>query len=380
MKVNRISRRRPAPRGMALILALATGLAACGNDARADGAQESADAQAASAQGTQRVINVEVEVLENADFREEIRLTGTVRAARDVVISAEESGVIREMLVDRGRRVAAGAPLFRIDDRILSSQLREAEARLALARETWDRRRRLFEEDGVGSELQYLEARYQHEQAEATMETLRERQSRTVIRAPFDGVLEERMVELGSSVSPGTPVARVVQVNPVKIAAGVPERLSGEVRVGSPVRVSFDVLPGEVFEGQVGFVGATVNARNRTFEVEVELPNPGGIAKPEMVANVEILRDVREAVVVVPQNALVRTEEGFVAFVAELDPGSGGDTGVVRVRPVRLGPAQRNQVVVEEGLAPGDRLVVVGQQQVADGDRIRVVGTREGSQ
>jgi membrane fusion protein, multidrug efflux system len=351
-------------------------LQGCGGDARAgDAAEGQADAEAPAV--SSRVLNVEVEIVEPTEFRENIRLTGVVHAARDVTVSAEESGVIREIIVERGQSVAQGAPILRIDDRILQTQLREAEARATLARETWDRRRRLFEEDQVGSELAYLEARSQAEQAEAMLENLRERSNRTVIRAPFAGTLEDREVEVGSSVAPGTPVARIVQVNPVKVSAGVPERLSGQVRVGASVRISFDVLPGEVFEGRVNYVGATVNPRNRTFEAEVTLPNPGGIAKPEMVANVEILRDRLENVVVVPQSALVRTEEGFVAFVVE---GGTGTEGVVRVRTVRLGPAQRNQVVVEEGLAPGDRLVVVGQQQVADGDRVRIVQTRGGEQ
>ncbi len=371
--------RHPLRRGRAWPLAAGALLlaAGCGGDARADDTGEGRPATAATTQeSSSRVINVEVEALAPTDFREEIRLTGVVRASRDVTVSAEESGVIREIIVDRGRSVAEGAPLFRIDDRVLQAQLREAEARAALARETWERRRRLFEEDGVGSELAYLEARYQAEQAEAALENLRERADRAIIRAPFAGTLEDRAVEVGTSVAPGTPVARIVQVNPVKVSAGVPERLSGEVRVGAPVRITFDVLPGEVFEGQVNYVGATVNPRNRTFEAEVTLPNPGGIAKPEMVANVEILRDRLDGVIVVPQGALVRTEEGFVAFVVDVDAGS-GDGGVVRTRALRLGPAQRNQVVVEEGLEAGDRLVVVGQQQVAEGDRVRVVRTRE---
>jgi membrane fusion protein, multidrug efflux system len=375
---------RPAARG-SRVWFLAAGavllLQGCGGDARAgDGAGEQADAGTSAS--ASRILNVEVEIVQPTAFREEIRLTGVVRAARDVTVSAEESGVIREIIVERGQTVAQGAPILRIDDRILQAQLREAEARATLARETWDRRRRLFEEDRVGSELAYLEARSMAEQAEASLENLRERADRSVIRAPFAGILEDREVEVGSSVAPGTPVARIVQVNPVKVSAGVPERFSGDVRVGAPARISFDVLPGEVFEGQVNYVGATVNPRNRTFEAEVTLPNPGGIAKPEMVANVEILRGQLENVVVVPQSALVRTEEGFVAFVVEGggDAGAAGTEGVVRVRALRLGPAQRNQVVVEEGLAQGDRLVVVGQQQVADGDRVRIVRTRGGEQ
>jgi multidrug efflux pump subunit AcrA (membrane-fusion protein) len=119
-------------------------------------------------------------------------------------------------------------------------------------------------------------------------------------------------------------------------------------------------------------VGATVNPENRTFAVELLVPNPGRAIKPEMVASIEIVRRSLEAAIVIPQEAIVRVEEGFVGFVVEED----GTGTVARVRTLVLGSTQQNQVVVESGLEPGDRLVVVGQNQVANGDHVRVVGTR----
>jgi membrane fusion protein (multidrug efflux system) len=354
-----------------LVLFVAMAVGSCGGDARA-GDAEGAESPASGQPSFQRVINVEVQRVEPQPFQEIIRITGTVQANQDVTLSAEESGVVRELLVPRGASVGQGDPLVRIDDSILQPQVREAEARAALAQESWERRRRLFEEDRVGSELAYLEARYQAEQAEAQLATLRERLARTVIRAPIRGVVDERMVEVGTMVSAGTPVVRMVQIDPVKVQGGVPERFAGDVRPGASARVTFDVLRGEVFQADVRFVGSTVNPRNRTFEVELALPNPGRIIKPEMVANLELSRRDLTDALVIPQNALVRVEEGFVVFVAVDEDGQ----GVAQVRPVRLGPAQRNLVVVEEGLDPGDRLIVVGQNQVANGDRIQVVGER----
>ncbi|TVR56754.1 MAG: efflux RND transporter periplasmic adaptor subunit [Gemmatimonadales bacterium] len=354
-----------------LVLFVAMAVGACGDDARA-GDAAGTESQATGQASFQRVINVEVQRVEPQPFQEIIRVTGTVQANQDVTLSAEESGVVRELLVPRGASVGQGDPLVRIDDAILQPQVREAEARAALAQESWERRRRLFEDDRVGSELAYLEARYQAEQAEAQLATLRERLGRTIIRAPIRGVVDERMVEVGTMVSAGTPVVRMVQIDPVKVQGGVPERFAGDVRPGASARVTFDVLRGEVFQADVRFVGSTVNPRNRTFEVELALPNPGRIIKPEMVANLELSRRDLTDALVIPQNALVRVEEGFVVFVAVDEDGQ----GVAQVRPVRLGPAQRNLVVVEEGLDPGDRLIVVGQNQVANGDRIQVVGER----
>jgi membrane fusion protein, multidrug efflux system len=365
MSMDRTKDRPARTRGVlavagAALLALA--VQGCGGDAQADG--QTAEAP------YERVINVEVRELATRPFTETTRITGTVQANQDVEVSAEEAGVIRELPVEQGRAVRAGDPIARIDDRSLRAQVREAEARAQLARETWERRRRLFEVDGVGSELAYLEARYQAEQAEAQLEALQERLERTVVRAPLPGILETRLVEVGTMVSPGVPVARIVQVDPVKIAGGVPERFAREIRRGSEARVTFDVLRGEVFDGTLSYVGATVNPRNRTFPVELVLRNPGEVIKPEMVANMEITRRVLDDVIVVPQEAVVRVEEGFVAFVM----GERDGREVAELRSLVLGGAQRNLVVVEEGLEAGDRLIVVGQNQVADGDRVRVVG------
>lgn len=361
-----IDRRRTA--GAAVLALLALTATGCGGDASAEGE----DGEAAGGGGFSRIINVEVTEVEPERFVEAIRLTGTVEANRDVVVSAEESGVVREVLAEKGSRVAAGQPLLKIDDAILRSQVAQAQAQASLAEETWQRRKRLWEEDAVGSELAYLEAKYAAEQAAANLTTLRERLERTTVRAAIEGVLEDRSVEVGTMVSPGAPVARIVDLNPVKIAAGVPERYAADIVRGSEAFVTFDVLEGERYEGTISFVGSTVDPDSRTFPVEFTLPNPDRAIKPEMVAEMELTRRILDDVLVVPQDALVRVEDGYVVFVIEEGP----EGPVARSHTVVLGPSARNEVVIEEGIAAGDRLVVVGQQQVAAGDRVRIVGER----
>jgi len=334
-----------------------------------------AEAEGAAQEGGQeysRILNVEVSAVSAQDFTETIQLSGTVQADRDVVVSAEETGVVREIAVEKGNYVEEGQPIFRLDDDLLAAQVDQARAVANLARETWERRKRLYEDDQVGSELVYLEAKYAADQAEANLALLEERLARTVIRAPISGILDTREVEVGTMVAAGTPVARIVDTNPLKITGGVPERYATDVSPGTEATVSFGVLPDEEFTGRISYVGAVVNPRNRTFPVEFRLPNPGGLIKPEMVANVSVVRRALHQAIVIPQEALVRVEDGYVVFVVE----SEGDTDVVRSRPVELGPAQQNQVVIRSGLEPGERLVVVGQQTVAAGDRVTVVGER----
>jgi len=347
-------------RVMPLFLLTTLGIWGCGGS-EAEGAQDG--------EGFVRVINVEVKDVGTSTFSETVRLTGTVNANRDVTISAEESGVVREILAEKGSRVRQGQAIFRLDSEILQAQADQAKAVSEMAREAWERRQRLYEEDKIGSELLYLEAKYASEQAEANRRLLEARLRRTVIRAPLDGILESREIEVGTMVGAGTPVARIVDVDLVKITAGVPERYAADVRAGADAVVTFDVLSGEEFPGTMSYVGAAVNPRNRTFPVELVLPNPGGFIKPEMVANVALVRVVHEDVIVVPQEAVVRTERGYVVFVVEEE----GGVSKARSRLVELGATQQNHVIVLSGLMEGDRLIVVGQQAVADQDHVNVV-------
>ncbi len=349
------------------IVTLLAGAVACGGDAEAGGASEAG----VLVEGAARVINVEISTVETRGFVERINLTGTVVAGQDVTLSAQESGVIRRVIVEKGATVTVGQPLLEIDGAVLRSQVQEATAQASLASETWQRRKRLYEEDQVGSELAYLEAKYSAEQASARLAMLQIRLGRTVIRAPIDGVLETRLVEVGAMVNVGTNVARIVSLDPVKVVAGVPERYARDVIVGASATTVFDFLDLSS-EGTISYVGATVNARNRTFLIELVMPNPDGLIKPQMVANVGLVRQTVEDAIVIPQEALVRVEDGYVVFVVKGD----GDDAVVLSRAVELGASQRNEVVIEAGLSAGERLIVVGQQQVTAGDRINVVGMR----
>jgi membrane fusion protein (multidrug efflux system) len=340
------------------------GLAGCGS-------AEAEDAGAAADEFV-RVINVEVRTIATETFVEDIRLTSVAMANQDVMVAAEEGGVVRELYVDRGDWVAEGDPIAKIDDRLLRTQVAQARAAAELAEQTWQRRKRLWEEDQVGSELAYLEAKYAAEQTAATLEGLEERLERTVVRAPFSGVFEERLVDVGSTVNSGEAVGRLVDLNPIKVFAGVPERYAPDISVGDATQLTFEALGDEVFSARIRYVGATVNPQSRTFPIEVPLPNPDRAIKPQMVANMSVTRRRVDDAIVVPQDALVRVEDGYVVFVLAERAG----TTVAERRAVELGPTRRNLVVVESGVSVGEELIVVGQKSVADGDRVNVVGER----
>lgn len=338
--------------------------AACGS-AQADGTE---DAEAGD--DFVRMINIEVEEITTQPFSEEIRLTSVAMANQDVMLEAQESGTIRTLFVDRGDRVSEGDRIAKIDDRILSAQVAQARAAADLAQQTWDRRKRLWEEDRVGSEIAYLEAKFAAEQSAAALSALQERLENTVVKAPFTGVLDERHVDVGTTVSPGETIGRVVDLNPIKVVAGVPERYASDVRVGTRADLTFEALGGKRYQAQVRYVSSTVDPQNRTFGIELVIENRDRAIKPQMVANLAVVRQSIEDAIVVPQDALVRVEDGYVVFVLADRDGR----QVAEAREVEVGASRRNLVVIRAGVSAGERLIVVGQRSVADGDRVNVVG------
>ncbi|MDH5225580.1 MAG: efflux RND transporter periplasmic adaptor subunit [Actinomycetota bacterium] len=315
------------------------------------------------------MVNVEVTPVVTSQFNDFIRITGEVEAMHDVTLSAEESGRVLAYRVAKGDWVPQDSVIAELDGEILAAQVREAAASAQLADEQYERQRRLWEDEGFGSEIAFLQARTNAAVAHARLNTLEARLARTKIRAPVAGIFDEKYAEVGEMVMPGARIARVVSYRQVKVTGGFPERYALAVAVGARADVTFDVLPGEVFSGRIRYVGASVDPVNRTIPIELVLDNPGSRIKPRMIANVQVARDRLTDVVVVPQQVVLRTEDGFEVFVVADE----GGRPVARRRPVTVGASAGNHVVITDGLEPGDLLVTIGQQIVDDGSRVRIV-------
>lgn len=348
-----------------IVLAVLNGVAAC---SPADG-EEAANMGVAQASAGARVVNVEVTPVELTDFVEYVRITGEVEALHDITMAAEESGAITSFYVDKGSFVRQGDPIMKIDDQILAAGVEEARVLKEIADIQFERQRQLWEDEGMGSEIAYLQARASAQVALARLKTLEARIARTVVRAPVAGVFDEYFLDLGEMASPGAPVARVVSVGRVKIVGGVPERYAMTVQQGDSARVELDAFPGREFLGTISFVGASVDERARTVPIEILLGNADGTLKPRMVANVEAELERLVDVVVVPQDLVVRTETGYQVYLVETVDGD----MVARARDVTLGRAYANRVVVTEGLAEGDALITLGHRLVDDMSQVRLV-------
>jgi membrane fusion protein (multidrug efflux system) len=315
-----------------------------------------------------KVINVEVTRIVPGPFVEYIRLTGVAQAEHDIEIAAEEPGRVVKVFVDKGAVVRAGQRLFQIDDRLLRTQIATAEAESAFAADAFERQGAVWN-NKIGTELSYLERKNAAAVTAANLEGLRTRLENTLIRAPIDGTLAARYIDAGEMVAIGTPMGRLLSENNIQVDVGVPERYAADIHLGGEVLVTFDVLPEIEFDGEIHFVGSAVDPKNRTFPIEIELENPDRVIKPEMIANTRVVRHRYEMAMVVPQQAIRYTENGFVAYVAvETENGT-----LAEERLVEVGPSYADHVIVEKGLDPGDRLITRGQLGVADGSHLEIV-------
>jgi membrane fusion protein (multidrug efflux system) len=314
--------------------------------------------------GSTPPVPVRIEEVRGQTFRDLLQATGTVRAIEDVIISPEEGGIVQEWVVKKGRWVRKGELIVRLKDDVLKAGYDAANAQYQIAELNLEKQKAVFEQQGI-SEVQYKNLQYSRDAARANAELMKARWEHTRIVSPIDGVLDDTMVDEGELAPPGAPIARVVNNSRMKILADVPERFSNSIARGMKVQATFDALGGTSMSGTVSFVGSAISASNRTLNIEVLVPNPGARLKPEMIAKLEILRDVEENAILINQNIVQLVDRD--RMIIYVDSG-----GAAQERVLKLGSRQGNLVEVLDGLKIGDRLITVGYQKLVDGQPVTV--------
>lgn len=312
-----------------------------------------------------RATRVEVVTLEASTARVELDLPGEVGGDKDSNLAAANGGFVEQVLVEQGDRVSRGQVLARVDASLHAAQLELAEAQLAQAEADLKRVEALGD---LGTPAQRQQAETGRRVAAANVSTARTRLDRAVIRAPFSGVVATVGADPGESVGPGTPILRVVQLDPAVINLSVSDRDVVSLQPDLPVTIGIASRP-ERWEGRIARVSPAADLRTRSFPVEVEVANPDGRLLPGMIARVTVERELATDAVVVPQDWIVTRRDDRGVFVV--------DGEVARWREITLGEVVHDRVVVLDGVAPGERIVVTGHRELVDGDPVLV--SREGT-
>ena len=320
-----------------------------------------------------KTVNVQTETLQTKSFERYLRLVGTVESLNDVQISAEVSGRIERYFVDKGNRVQKGEPILKIDDSKLLQEKARLEAQTEQAREQYERLQRVFEQDSIGSEIDVINARAAYQQSKSALESIKVDLQNTTVSAPFNAILEDRMVEVGEMASPGMPLVRLIGRDRLTVTAGVPSRFSDVVSVGDQAEVWFDFQSSDTLDLPITYVAESIDPQARTFEIEIPLPENAKKYKIDMIANVKLKTLQRDSVIVVGEEYVYQKERGFVVYTVEEN--DQGNT-VARERQVKLGPSYENNVVIEEGLTSGQQLITVGSSFLQNDTRVEIVENR----
>lgn len=308
-----------------------------------------------------RAVPVSVFTAQKTPFVHKIDVRGSVESRTNVVINAQTAGEVKKVYVHEGQNVAAGQLLISLDTDVLNNTLAELEASLQLAKETYERQARLWQQK-VGTEMQYLQAKTNKEALEHRIATTRAQIEMAMVRAPFSGIVDELPARVGQVVTPGVPLVRLVGREQMYIKADVSERYIGRFKTGEEVIVLFPAI-GYRLTTTISAVGQIINPENRTFTLEVMLPKANVVIKPNQVAVLELKDYENNDAFAVPTRIIQRDEDGQFIYVLEEREGR----YYARKRYVITGVTSGNLTEILDGLRPGDQVVEQGYRDLVEG-------------
>jgi len=306
-----------------------------------------------------------------ADFPVALAGIGSLEATRQVMVAAEADGRVAQILFTPGEAVKAGQLLVQLNDAPEQGELARLQAQARNARALLDRTRRLLPLQAATRE-QLDQAVADHEQAAADVRRVQALIDQKRIKAPFDGVLGVRRVNLGQFARAGDPLVSLTDASSLYANLTLPEQALGALRVGQPVAVTVDAHAGREFPGKVTTVEPQVDPGTRTVRVQALLTNPDGALSAGMYAQGRIGLPDRPDVITVPETAVSYSAYGDSVYVVT-PPEAGAAAPTVRQAYVKTGERLRGRVVVTEGLKAGDRVVTSGQLRLHNGAAVEIL-------
>ncbi|REG96392.1 efflux RND transporter periplasmic adaptor subunit [Flavobacterium aquicola] len=305
--------------------------------------------------------------LKDTTFNHYLEIQGSINTNENVLVQPEFPGNLVALNVKAGQKVSKGQVLGRTDDGGMSQQLASAENQYALAKTTFERQKNLWSQK-IGSEIQYLQAQTQMISAQKGVAQIKAQIAKTVIKAPFSGTIDEVYVEKGEVVSASPKgLMRIVNLGNMYVSTSIPETYIGKLKIGTEVDVYLTSLD-KTYKGKVRQIGNFINPNNRSFGIEVSVPNPDNLLRPNQVAKLKVIDYVSKNAVVVPSNVIQQDAQknNFVYTVAN----SNGKTGIAKKSIVQLGKSSDNVTEILSGLDSDAIIVTEGANTISDGMKL----------
>ena len=302
-------------------------------------------------------------------FNHYLELQGNVSTKNLLVLYPEFSGILTHVYVKEGEKVKKGELLAKIDDGGLSQQLGQLEIQAQLAKTTFERQQRLWNQK-IGSELQFLQAQSNYQAQSKAVKQLKIQIEKTAIRAPFSGNIDEIITEKGSVVAAGqSPLMRIINLNNMYIETEVPEKYIRDISIHKSVTIEFPVL-GTTFVSKVQQVGSFINPANRTFKIKISIPNKEKHIKPNLTAKLKINDYSNTNALLIPQSVISENASGQ-EYVYVVKTEKNKTTALKTI--IKTGKTQGNVIEVLSGLKNKDEIIEEGARSVNNGQVIKIL-------
>ena len=335
--------------------------------------KETIDENAALTEELIKTIPVRAVKVEQISYDNNLNLTGTFEAQKELDIIAEGQGRITSLSIKEGQQVSKNQAIAKIDDTAIQAQLNNIRATAAKAKKDVERYERLTKAGAI-SQQQYEEMKLNYQSVQANLTNIEQQLNYSTARSPMSGIIKEIKVEEGSFASAGTLIATVVDIDKLKMVVKVGQQDVIKVQKGQNVEITTEVYPNTTFEGKVTLVSVQADA-GRKYEVEIELPNPKKMPlKPGMYGTVNIKSKddnstQNQSKLYVARKAIMGSVQDPKVFVVN------NQSNTVNYRTVKVGEIVGDKVEILEGLEAGEVVVTRGQINLAEGKEVKVLNS-----
>ncbi|MCD4745099.1 MAG: efflux RND transporter periplasmic adaptor subunit [Bacteroidales bacterium] len=312
-------------------------------------------------------IYVKAEKVQNRIFKHFIEIQGNVESDNNIFVPAQSPGVIQRIYVNRGDKVTKGQILAEQDASIILNGIEEVKTGLELATIIYEKQKRLWEKE-IGSEIKYLQAKTQKESLEKKLQTLNEQYKLTKIISPIDGTIDEIAIKKGEAAAPGFGAIRVVQLTKLKVKAYLSENYITNIKKNDSVKIFIPSI-NKYFSTTIFAVSQVIDPDNRTFNIEISVPDNIKDIKPNMLAILTINDYTNPEALVVPVNVVQNSGGEIFLFVAKKNK----KNWIAKKRIVKTGKYYNNKLEITENLNNGENVIIFGYQDLADGQIVSIV-------
>jgi membrane fusion protein (multidrug efflux system) len=318
----------------------------------------------AKLESREKIVNVAVSNVETSKYNHFITVQGRVDGDENATISAKVPGLVLKVLVKPGSIVKAGQVLAEFDGNAIRKQIQPLETNLKLLTDIYNKQKALWDNQ-IGSEIQYKQAKTNKEALEQNIAAMLEQLSMYKITASVNGTIDVVNLKVGQMAMPGLPCFTIINFNKLKVKADVAESFANKIKEGNIAQVEFPDI-NKTITSKITYSGKGISALNRTFGVEVALPNDNSYL-PNMIAVLKIIDYSKDNAMVIPVNCIQNSQEGSIVYVAVTENGR----TIAKKHLVTVGSTYNDKAEILSGLTVGEKLITVGYGDLNDGELIK---------